>query len=96
VNLPKATRTVRLSNPEGLHLRAATVIAEVARRYRSKVALHKGSQRAEATEVLQIATLGAAQGEEVVLEASGDDAEAVLDTLVDLFHGGFGHEEDEK
>ncbi len=94
MNPPKATRTVRLSNPEGLHLRAATLIAELVRHYQSKVSLHKGSRRAEATDVLQIATLGAAQGEEVVLEASGDDAEAVLDALVALFRDRFGNEDD--
>ncbi len=93
MNLPKATRTVRVVNSQGVHARAATLIAEVVRRYQSKVSLRKGSERVEGTDVLQIMSLGAGEGDEVFLEAAGGDAEAVLDALVALFDGRFGNED---
>ena len=80
---------VRVSNPEGVHLRAATLIAETVRGYHSKVALQKGSERVEGTDVLQMVSLGAGEGNELRLEATGCDAEAVLDALVALFNSHF-------
>ena len=78
-----------------MHLRAATLIAEVVRRHQSKVTLCKGSNRVVGTDVLQIVTLGAGAGDEVLLEAAGSDAEAALDALVDLFQGHFGNRNDD-
>jgi phosphotransferase system HPr (HPr) family protein len=95
VNQAKATRTVRVVNRQGVHARAATLIAEVVRRYQSRVSLHKGSESVEGTDVLQIMSLGAAEGEEVMLEAWGDDAETVLDALAALFNGRFGNEDND-
>ncbi len=92
---PDATRTVRITNSEGLHARAASLVADLVRQYGSKVRLVKNQERVEGTEVLQILSLGAAQGEELLIEAIGHDAEAVLDALEQLFVGNFveGHQE---
>jgi len=89
---PTATRTVEVTNPQGVHARAATLIAEGVRRHQSQVALQKGSMRVDGTEVLQILSLGAAPGDQVVLEATGEDAHAVLDCLEELFTSNF-HDE---
>ncbi len=87
---PRPTRTVIVGNPEGVHARAATLIAGTVRRFRSKVQLVKSRHRVDATDVLQILSLGAGDGTELQLEAVGDDAEAALDALVELFRGKFG------
>jgi phosphotransferase system HPr (HPr) family protein len=86
---PQATRTIRVTNPEGVHARAATLIAELARRFQSRVALLKGCTRVDGTEVLQLLSLGAAEGEEVTVEATGPDADAAVDALTELFAGNF-------
>ena len=86
---PKATRSVVVTNCEGLHARAATLVAELVRRFDSKVELTKDCERVDGTEVLQLLSLGAAQGERLLLEAIGDDAEEVLDALVELFASNF-------
>jgi phosphotransferase system HPr (HPr) family protein len=91
----KAIRTVAVSNPQGIHARAATLIADLTRRFDAKVVLAKHSERVEATEVLQILSLGAAQGEEVLLEATGHDSEQALDALVRLFADNFGENQEE-
>jgi phosphotransferase system HPr (HPr) family protein len=87
------TRTVVLANPEGLHLRAATTIRERVKGRGAEVELVKGDQRANAMDVLQMAALGAAQGEELLLEACGPEAEAVLDELAGLIANHFDSHE---
>ena len=87
-----ATRSVVVTDPEGVHARTAVAIAEAVRRGKSRVTLVKGQQRVEATDVLQILTMAAAQGERVEIEAVGPDAAAVLDSLEPLFAGQFGDE----
>lgn len=89
----KATRTVTVANCAGLHARAATLIAELVRRFDAEVELAKGAHRVEAVDVLQVLSLGVGQGERLVLEATGREADAVLDDLEELFASRFGDEE---
>jgi len=90
---PRATRTVTVENEEGIHVRAADLIAKQVRRFDAKVVLTKDSRRVEGTDVLQILSLGTLPGDQVVLEADGADAEEVLDALTRLFADGFGPNE---
>lgn len=85
----KATRTVTVGNPEGIHLRAAMLIAKLVRRHDAKVTLIKENNKADGAEVLQISSLGAGSGEQLVLEATGNDAEKVLEALAKLFQENF-------
>jgi phosphotransferase system HPr (HPr) family protein len=89
----EATRTVTVGNPEGIHLRAATLIAKLVRSHNARVVLQKENNKVEGTDVLQILSLGTAEGEQLVLEATGNDAEKVLEALAKLFDGNF-HEDD--
>ncbi len=88
----KAIRTIVVTNDEGLHARAATLVAELARRFKSDVKLTKDRERVQGTEVLQILSLGAARGEELLIEAIGHDAEEAVDALVQLFAGNFSED----
>jgi phosphotransferase system HPr (HPr) family protein len=89
----KATRTVTVASPDGLHIRAASLIAKLTGRARAKVELVKGSQRVDATNVLQIISLCALEGEQLLLEATGRNAEAALEALAELFENGFDEEQ---
>jgi len=88
-----ATRTVTVANPEGLHLRAAMLIAEVARRHQADVKMTKGLDCVDAKSVLQVMSLGAYEGEELLLEAEGPGAETVIEELAQLFARHFQHEQ---
>jgi phosphotransferase system HPr (HPr) family protein len=92
MSLTPENRSVTVVNPEGLHLRAATQIRTIVMRYRAQVDLIKGQQKVDATNVLQMATLCAGLNDTLLLEASGDDAAAVLDALARLFANSFDHE----
>ena len=91
---PTATRTVDVTNREGIHLRAATLIAKLVRRFDSKVSVIKGAERLDVTDVLQITSLGTKPGEQLSFEAVGCDAEEALDAVAELVSGNFGEREE--
>lgn len=82
---PIVTRSVTVPNREGLHLRVAVLLAQTVRRFQAKVAFIKERHRVEGTDVLQLVSLGATEGEQLRLEATGPEAEAALDAIVQLF-----------
>jgi phosphocarrier protein len=84
-----ATAKVTIQNPQGLHMRPAYLFAETASKFESQVELIKEDVRINGKSVLDILTLGAAQGTEILLEATGDDAHAAIETLEQLVVSGF-------
>jgi phosphotransferase system HPr (HPr) family protein len=80
---------VTVANPDGLHIRAASLVAKLTGEGPAKVELVKGSQRVDATNVLQILSLCALEGDQLLLEATGQDADAALDALAELFESKF-------
>ena len=50
----------------------------------------------EAKSIIDVLTLGAAQGTELVLEADGDDAEEAVEALAELVENGFPIEDAER
>jgi phosphocarrier protein HPr len=85
-----ATRKVVVVNPAGLHARPSLAVSQTVRTSQSKVEIHTPRQTINAADVLQLLSLGAARGTELVLSAEGPDAEQVLDTLAQQFADGFG------
>jgi phosphotransferase system HPr (HPr) family protein len=73
---------VVITNPQGFHMRPLTAFVEVARKFESTVTVCKDNQRSNGKSPLELMTLGAEQGTELVLEISGSDAQAALDALV--------------
>ena len=53
----------------------------------------RGDERVDGKSILSVLTLAAAQGTELSIEATGQDAEAALDALSDLVAEGFAEEE---
>jgi phosphotransferase system HPr (HPr) family protein len=82
---PALKRTVTVANRAGLHARAAVMVVTEARKFDAHVVLAKGLHEVEATEILQVMSLGAAQGEQLSLEVSGNEAQAAVDALEQLF-----------
>jgi len=78
-----AKRMVVLTNPAGLHARPSAAVVDMVRRFKSKVQISNGRQVVDGGCILDLLTLGAMQGTELVLTAKGPDAEAVLDAVVE-------------
>ena len=89
-----ATRTVTVANSEGFHLRAATLFVCLAQRFESSIEVSKDDRTADGkSTALHLVGLGAFEGDEMLLQAEGPDAEEALDALAGLFTENFGEEE---
>jgi phosphocarrier protein len=79
------SRTVTIASSVGLHARPAALFVEAATNSGLDVEIARpGQDPVDATSILGVMALGAKHGEEVVLTADGDGADATLDQLVDL------------
>jgi phosphotransferase system HPr (HPr) family protein len=81
---------VIVTNRDGLHTRPTVVIVNTVGRYRAKVTIRKGSQAGDASSAIDVLSLAATQGTELVLSATGPDAVEVLEALDRLFATEFG------
>jgi phosphocarrier protein HPr len=86
------TRTVVIVNVEGLHARPALLISKEATKYQSRIQIICRSERVDARSALDMLTLGAMPGTELVIEAEGEDAEQAVEMLAALVASGFGEE----
>ena len=77
-------RAVRVANPNGLHMRPATLFAQAARSYRSAVTVYHGEKKADGKSSLDLLLLIAEPGVELVLEVDGDDAAEAIGPLAEL------------
>lgn len=85
-------RVTTVRNPLGIHARPAALIAEASAGADVRVRKLPDGPDAAAASLSRMLVLGARQGDEVELSASGPDAEGVLERLVGLFDDGFGEE----
>ncbi|MEU7475992.1 HPr family phosphocarrier protein [Lentzea sp. NPDC042327] len=80
-----AERRVTVASKVGLHARPAALLAKAAADQPVPVTIRKdGGEAVEAASVLGLMTLGAMHGDEVVLSAEGDGADAALDAIAEL------------
>lgn len=80
----------KIVNQKGLHVRAATVLAQLAARYESTVVLEHGGEQANAKSVMNLLLLTAPFGATVKVIVSGRDAHDALEAVEALIANGFG------
>ena len=83
------SRVLRIKGPQGLHARPAELFARTAIQFEATIELLRAEIRVDAKSVLQLLTLGADQGTELVLEARGVDARQAVEALVQLVDRAF-------
>jgi phosphocarrier protein HPr len=84
---------VTLTNATGLHARPAKIFARAAAAAAAEVSVEKDGRRVNAKSVLSVLTLDCHQGDEILISAEGDDADATLAELVALVESKFGEDE---
>ena len=89
----KARRTVTVVNPQGLHARPVDMFVKLANQFESRIEVIKDSERVDGKSILSVLTLAAEQGTQLLLEATGHDAELALEALADMVQTGFAEEE---
>jgi len=92
----KLTKELLVSNRCGVHLRVSNILAQKAKEFASQIWLRKGNYAADCRSVLDLLSLGAFQGDAVILEAVGSDAEAALNAIALLFSSRFFEDEVEQ
>ena len=87
-----AEATVEVRNRLGLHLRAATALAETVNRFKSTVTLTRGKNQVNARSVTGLMILGAGIGTKLKVRAEGDDAREAMAAVKQLFEARFGED----
>ncbi len=81
---------VAVTNPLGLHARAAAKIVAAASRFPCSVSIVARGRRASARSIVAILLLSAATGTIVQVEAEGPEEVAATREIAALFDAGFG------
>ncbi|MCD6083645.1 HPr family phosphocarrier protein [Candidatus Aerophobetes bacterium] len=85
-------REVEILNKVGLHIRPASLLVEVARKFKSRIWLEKDGQIADGKSVTSLLLLSAEKGSKVNIKAQGPDAQEAVEALMELFGNKFGEE----
>jgi phosphocarrier protein HPr len=70
------------------------MFVRLASTFDAKIELIKEGRRVSATSIIDLLTLGAAQGTQLTLEAEGPDAPQAIEALADLVENGFPQEDE--
>jgi phosphocarrier protein HPr len=79
-----AERETTVGPEEGLHARPAAQFVKAAKQFTSDIVVIKDDKEANAKSSLKIMTLRARKGDEIVIRAEGEDAEAAVESLARL------------
>ena len=84
---------LRIANKLGLHARASAKLTQVASGFDSEVWLTRNGRRVNAKSIMGVMMLAAGRGATLTVEAVGEDAEAAIAAIRDLFAQRFGEPE---
>ena len=85
-----AEGTVEVKNKLGLHLRAASTLAQMAAKFASTVTITRARETVNARSVTGLMMLGAGAGTKLKLKAEGPDADEAFKAMQALFADKFG------
>ena len=79
-------RTITVTNPQGLHLRPLQAFGDAVQRFQAEIWLQKvgKTERVNGRSSFDLLGLGVQQGDQLVVEAKGPDAEHALVALCDI------------
>lgn len=80
---------VKVQNRAGIHARPSAMLVQTIKDFQSSIYLEKEDDRINAKSIMGVITLGAAYGAEIKIIADGEDEQAALDALVNLFESRF-------
>jgi phosphotransferase system HPr (HPr) family protein len=78
------TKTIEVTNEEGLHTRPANSFVKTVREFESEIRLARGDVEVPGKSLLKIMKLGIVKGDEVRLICDGPDEEDALAKLTSL------------
>ncbi|MBF2080340.1 MAG: phosphoenolpyruvate--protein phosphotransferase [Synechococcales cyanobacterium T60_A2020_003] len=84
------SEAITIANPAGLHARPAAVLANLAKKYKSDISIHRGADQANAKSVIAVMGLQIGNGDVVTLQATGADASEAVLKLTEAIRDGLG------
>ncbi len=83
-------RRIKIINVNGLHARPAARFAEMANKFNSEILVRtENKEEVNGKSIIDLLTLGAKRGTEILITADGDDKEDALNVLEGLVNDGF-------
>lgn len=73
---------VVIRNRTGLHARPASDLVAYVKKFPNKIYLKKGMKKIDASSIIHMLTLGAAEGTEIEVSVEGEDEEKVLESVI--------------
>ncbi len=86
----KCTAEVKVKNRLGLHIRPATAIVKMLQGCRSNVFFSFRGMTANAKSIMSLLVLSAQKNAKISILVEGEDAELILQKLIDGFENMFG------
>lgn len=69
----------QIKDPIGLHARPASLVVQTASQFKSKITIsHKEKGGGDLKSIMNVMSLGIMQGDEITIEADGEDAETAI------------------
>ncbi|MEG0377574.1 MAG: HPr family phosphocarrier protein [Eubacterium sp.] len=84
------TDKVVVQNRAGLHSKPASLFVQKANQFKSEVYIKKSSTRVNAKSIMGVMVLAVQKGDEIEIEASGDDEKIAVEQLKELIENKFG------
>jgi phosphocarrier protein HPr len=82
-----------VKNKLGLHARPAALFVQTTNRFRSSVKVTKGEVEVDGKSIMGLMMLAAEEGSSLRIVANGEDEQAVIQALEQLFHNRFNEKE---
>ena len=83
-----------IKNKLGLHARAAAKLVSIASKFSSEtqIIISQTNELANCKSIMGIMMLGAAKGTEIIITATGNDAQSALTAIEEIINNKFGEE----
>ncbi len=86
------TQELMVVNLLGIHARPAAALVQCVLAYESDVHISVNGNRVNAKSIMGLLTLAATRGTRLTVTCRGEDAEAAMTAVSELFASGFGEE----
>ncbi len=86
------SREFRVRNQYGIHARPAALLVKTATAFKSDVTIQKAGAQVSAKSIMGLLTIEGHQNSVLKITACGEDAEAALDAIAELFDKQFYEE----
>lgn len=80
-----ASKLLTVTNPKGIHARPSALIVQAAQEFQSSIKLELRGEVADARMIMDVLSMGAFCGDEIMVTTEGPDEEAALARIEEIF-----------